>query len=74
MDSTTPYMVKIDREYDLKSPLNPPLMLPVQRPTCVLCQNDLDPGEPFCDECGADQKSGRVILKSSKHDDACSNR
>ena len=35
-------------------------MLPVQRPTCVLCQNDIDPGEPLCDECGADQKSGRV--------------
>ena len=49
-------------------------MLPVQRPTCVMCQNDLDPGEPLCDECGADQKSGRVILKSTKHDDTCSIR
>ena len=38
-----------------------------QRPKCVFCQRELETGQPFCDECGADQKMGE-LLKSSEHD------
>ena len=41
-----------------------------QRPKCVFCQRELETGQPFCDECGADQKMGE-LLKSSEHDDIC---
>ena len=34
---------------------------------CVFCQRELETGQPFCDECGADQKMGE-LLKLSEHD------
>ena len=39
-----------------------------QLPKCVFCQSELETGQPFCDECGADRKMGE-LLKSSAHDD-----
>ena len=45
-----------------------PELTEIKLPKCVFCQRELETGQPFCDECGADQKMGE-LLKSSKHDD-----
>ena len=44
-----------------------PELTEIKRPKCVSCQRELETGQPFCDECGADQKMGE-LLKSSEHD------
>ena len=44
----------------------------LQRPKCVLCQNELGTDQLLCVKCsrGADQKVG-TMLKSSDNDDIC---
>ena len=42
-----------------------------QRSKCVLCRNELETVQPFCDECGADQKA-ELVLKLFGNSEVCS--